>query len=173
MRILPAPISRRIRGTKGFTLLELLIVILLLSIFLTFASVNWSGTSKKGSDALLEGFSIAVALLKEDTISQYEERLLEFDVTEGKISYGYLDQKAGFTATGEIHVSEGYRLKDVVINGEKISAGKGYTTFHGSGMVDRTIVHLEDDDHYYSLTINPLTAKVTGERGYVEETSIK
>jgi prepilin-type N-terminal cleavage/methylation domain-containing protein len=174
MRISPAPISRRNRTDKGgFTLLELLIVVLLISIFLTFASVNWNGTSKKGSDALLDGFSMAVSILREEAISKYEDRLIEFDVTGSKILFGYIDQKQGFIETGEIPLSEGYQIKDVVINGEKASIGKAYTTFSPSGMVDRTIVHFEGENHYYSLSINPLTAKTTGEAGYIEETPIR
>jgi prepilin-type N-terminal cleavage/methylation domain-containing protein len=174
MRIFPAPISQKNRGSeRAFTLLELLIVILLISIFLTFASVNWSGTQKQGSDALLDGFSIAVSLLKEEAISKYEDRVIEFDITGGKVLFGYIDQKQGFTGMGEIPLSKGYLLKDVVVNGEKFSMGKGYATVSASGMTDRTIVHFEGGDQYYSLSINPLTAKTTGERGYIEETPIK
>jgi prepilin-type N-terminal cleavage/methylation domain-containing protein len=174
MRISPAPISlKNRRGDDGFTLLELIIVILLVSIFLTFASVNWNGVSSKGSDALFERLSIAVSFLREEAVSKYEERVIEFDVTAGKILFGYVDQKLGFTKTGEIPLSEDYQLKDVVINGEKFSTGKGYMTFFGSGMVDRAIIHLQGKDENYSLLVNPLTAKLTGERGYVEETSIE
>jgi prepilin-type N-terminal cleavage/methylation domain-containing protein len=174
MRISPAPIFQKSRRSDGgFTLLELLIVILLISIFLTFASVNWQGTSSKGSDALLERFSIAVSSLREEAVSKYEERVIEFDVTTGKVSFGYMEQKQGFTETGEILLSEDYRLEDVVINGEKFSTGKGYMTFFGNGMVDRTIVHFEGEKKRYSMSVNPLTAKTTGEDGYIEEISIK
>ena len=173
------PISRavilgrnRLSGS-GFTLVELLIVILLISIFLTFASANWNGTARKGSDALLESFSITISLLKEEAVSKYEDRVIEFDLTGGKVLFGFIDQKQGFTETGEIPLSEGYLLKDVVINGEKLSIGKGYLTISASGMVDRAIVHFEGESQFYSLSVNPLTAKTTGEHGYIEETSIK
>jgi hypothetical protein len=45
--------------------------------------------------------------------------------------------------------------------------------FYESGMVDRTLIHLEGKDQYYSLLVNPLTAKVTGKDGYIEETPVK
>jgi prepilin-type N-terminal cleavage/methylation domain-containing protein len=61
MRTFPALISER---TRGFTLVELLIVTLLLAIFLTFASVKWQVFSSKGVESFLENFSIEVTLLR-------------------------------------------------------------------------------------------------------------
>jgi prepilin-type N-terminal cleavage/methylation domain-containing protein len=170
MRTFPVPTSRRI---KGFTLVELLIVILLISIFITFASVNWNVATKRGKEALLEDFSIKVALIREDAISHYENRVLEFDVSNSEARVGRLDVKNGFVETGLLHLPEDYRIKDVVINGEAFPQGKCYVTFHASGMVDRTLVHLEGSSDFYSLLINPLTAKVTGKDGYIEEISAK
>jgi prepilin-type N-terminal cleavage/methylation domain-containing protein len=172
MPIFQVPISRKNRR-EGFTLVELLIVIMLISIFLTFASVNWNTTSKEGTDVLLEHFSIAVSLLREEAISNYEERAIQFDLATGRIAVGVTDQQTGFVESGEIELPNGYRLKDVVINGEASATGKRYASFRSSGMVDRTVVHLEGGKQYYSLTVNPLTAKVTGENGYVEENPIR
>ncbi len=170
MRTFPVPILRRI---KGFTLVELLIVILIISIFITFASVNWNVAVKKGKDALLEDFSIKVAAIREDAISHYEERVLEFDVSSGEVRVGRMDVKNGFQETGLLRLSEDYRIKDVVINGNAFPQGKCYMTFYASGMVDRTLIHLEGSSEYYSLLVNPLTAKVAGRNGYIQEISVK
>ena len=169
MRTFPVPTLRRI---KGFTLVELFIVILVISIFVTFASVNWNVATKKGKEALLEDFSIKVAVIREDAISHYENRVLEFDVSNDEVRVGRLDVKNGFLETGLLHLPEDYRIKDVVINGDPFSRGKCYMTFYASGMVDRTLVHLEGSSGFYSLLINPLTAKVTGEDGYINEISV-
>jgi prepilin-type N-terminal cleavage/methylation domain-containing protein len=172
MPIYQVPISRKNNG-KGFTLVELLIVIMLISILLTFSSVSWNSVSKKGTDALLEHFSIAVSLLREEAISNYEERVIQFDLTAGHIAIGVMDQQTGFIERGEIRLPDEYRLKDVVINGEASVTGRHYATFQSSGMVDRTVVHLEGEKQHYSLMVDPLTAKVTGENGYIEETPIR
>jgi prepilin-type N-terminal cleavage/methylation domain-containing protein len=172
MQIFRASIFLKTKN-DGFTLLELLIVVLLVSIFVTFASVNWNVASRTGEAAILEGFSIAVSLLREEAVSNYEERVIQFDLTEGRLLAGRVDEKAGFTETGEIHLSGGYRIKDVIVNGQVFPTGKCYMTFHRTGMVDRTIVHMEGADQYYSMLVNPLTGKVTGENGYIEETSLK
>jgi len=153
--------------------LELLIVVLLVSIFITFASVNWNTASRTGRDALLEDFSIAVSLLREEAVSNFEERVIQFDITNERVLVGTVDQETGFAQRGEIHLTEGYHLTDVIINGESYPTGKCYMTFHSSGMVDRTVIHLEGEKQYYSLLVNPLTAKITGENGYTEETTLK
>ena len=170
MGAFPAPTSRRIRG---FTLLELLIVMLLISIFVTFASVNWNIAAKKGKEALLEDFSINVAVIREDAISHYEKRALQFDLSAGVVRVGSLDAKNEFVETGLLHLPEEYTLKSVIVNGVAFPQGKCYMLFHETGMVDRTVIHLEGNDAYYSLLINPLTARVTGKDGYIEEISVK
>jgi prepilin-type N-terminal cleavage/methylation domain-containing protein len=167
MRIFPVQIFRK---TKGFTFVELLIVTLLLAIFLTFASVNWDVFSRKGDESFLESFSIAVALLREEAVSTYEERAIEFDLSTNTIQIGRLDREKGLLQPRELKVPESHVLKDVVVNGEKYTVGKAFMLFFPGGMVDRVILHFETDkEQFYSVLLNPLTAKVTGEYGYIEE----
>lgn len=170
MPIFRAWISER---NRGFTLLELLVVLLLLSIFVSFASVNWIALGKSGKEDLLEKFSIEVSLLREDAVSNYETRIMEFDVPNSRIRVGWVDQKRGFVETREILMPRDYTIKDAVINGVPFSIGKGSMNFYANGMVDRVVLHLNRENDFYSLLVNPLTAKVTGENGYVEELSIK
>jgi prepilin-type N-terminal cleavage/methylation domain-containing protein len=172
MRIFRATISPR---NEGFTLVELLIVILVMGIFITFASVNWDIGSKKGKDALLERFSINIAMIREEAVSDYENKVLEFDLGAGKVRIGSVDEKNAFVESGEVELSDEYRLQDLVINGQPCPTGKCYVTFRADGTVDRTIVHLEgkDESDLYSMIVNPLTARVTGENGHTEETPFR
>ncbi len=161
-------------GLRDSPFVELLIVILLISIFITFASVNWNVATKKGKEALLEDFSINVAMIREDAISHYENRVLEFDVSNGEVHAGRLDAKNVFVETGLLHLPEDYRIKDLVINGEAFSAGEVLHDLlreRDGGQDPRP--SSKEARTYYSLLINPLTAKVTGENGYIEEISVK
>ncbi|OPY69733.1 MAG: hypothetical protein A4E57_00983 [Syntrophorhabdaceae bacterium PtaU1.Bin034] len=157
---------------SGFTLVELLVVVMLLAMFFTFASAKWNMSTKRGKEAVLEAFSINVSLIREEAVSNYENRVIQFDISDGKASVGVIDAKNGFVPTGDLALPEDYRIKDVVINGESFPLGKAYMTFHPSGMVDRVLLHLEGEKDFYSLIINPLTAKVTGEDGYIEEVTL-
>jgi prepilin-type N-terminal cleavage/methylation domain-containing protein len=171
MRISPARTSERI---NGFTLVELLIVTLLLAIFLTLASVNWQAFSRKGGESLLENFSIEVALLREEAISTYEERAIQFDISTNSIYIGQPDRLRGFLQTRELKVPEPYILRDVVLNGEKVALGKITMRFLSTGLIDRVILHfVSAKDQFYTILLNPLTARVTGENGYVEEITLR
>jgi prepilin-type N-terminal cleavage/methylation domain-containing protein len=159
---------------EGFTLVELLIVTLLLAIFLTLASVNWQVFSRKGGESFLESFSIEVILLREEAISNYEERAIQFDISTNSIYIGRPDRLKGFLQARELKVPEPYVLRDVVLNGEKISVGKPTMRFLSSGMIDRVILHfVSAKDQFYTVLLNPLTARVTGENGYVEEIALR
>jgi prepilin-type N-terminal cleavage/methylation domain-containing protein len=170
MRIFPARTSER---TEGFTFVELLIVTLLIAIFLTFASVNWQVFSRKGGESFLENFSIEVTLLREEAISKYEERAVQFDLSANSVYIGQPDRQEGFLKTRELKIPEPYTLRDVVVNGEKITVGKATMRFLSGGMIDRVILHLvSGKDQFYTILLNPLTAKVTGENGYIEEITL-
>jgi prepilin-type N-terminal cleavage/methylation domain-containing protein len=157
---------------RGFTLIELLVVLALVSIFITFASVSWVNMGKSGKEHFLEAFTQNVLRLREDAIENYETRYIEFDIAGNNILTGKKDGTHTFVETGEIEVPEGYHVKDVVINGQVFALGKRLMTFQPSGMTDRLVLHLEAGDLYYSLRVNPLTARVTGENGYTEETTV-
>jgi prepilin-type N-terminal cleavage/methylation domain-containing protein len=159
---------------KGFTLVELLVVTLLLAIFLTLASVKWQNLSSKGGESFLESFSIEVTLLREEAISSYQEQAIQFDLSTNSIYIGQPDRLKGFLQTRELKVPEPYILKDIVLNGEKITAGKATMRFLSTGVIDRVILHFTGTkDQFYTVLLNPLTAKVTGENGYIEEITLR
>jgi len=159
-----------LKKINGFTLFELILVILLLSILISFASVRWDVLSKGGKETFLEKFSIEVSLLRENAISDFQRKVLRFDVTKNIIEAGEMDTIKGFTSEREFAVPDKYILKDVVINGEKFSVGQAVMFFYPNGLVDRVIIHFEGEkEGYYSIIVNPLTARITEENGYIEE----
>lgn len=158
---------------NGFTLIELLIVTLLLAIFLTFASVNWKVFTPNQNQSFLERLSVEISLLKEEAISDYDEKAIEFNLVDNIISVGRIDKTMGFVKARELTLPEESRIKDLLINGESFSTGKPLMLFYPTGIVDRVILHLDlKENDYYSILVSPLTAKTIGEKGYLEETAI-
>jgi prepilin-type N-terminal cleavage/methylation domain-containing protein len=171
MRMSPARTTRR---NNGFTLVELLIATLLLAIFLTFASVNWNAFVKNNKETFLDTFSMEISLLREEAISDYDEKAIEFNLVDNIITIGRIDKVMGFVKQREVTLPEQSRMKDMLINGEPFSTGKPLMLFYPTGAVDRVILHLDlKRDDYYSISVSPLTAKTTGEQGYIEEIAVQ
>ena len=161
------------RETDGFTILELILVIFILSISLTFVSVRWNVFSKQSKDTLLEKLSIEIALLRENSISEYRQKAIEFDLTKNAIRIGETDQVKGFIPEREIVIPQKYVLKDAVVNGDKFSIGKTVMRLYPTGLVDKVILHFESErEGFFSITINPLTARISEANGYIEEIKI-
>lgn len=161
---------RTLKRINGFTLLELLLVLLLLSILITFASARWDVLSRNSKETFLEKLSIEVSLLRENAISDFEKKTLRFDITKNIIETGIMDRIKGFSVDRDFAVPEKYILKDVVINGEKYAIGQALMSFYPNGLVDRAIIHLEGEkEGFYTIIVNPLTASITEEHGYIEE----
>jgi prepilin-type N-terminal cleavage/methylation domain-containing protein len=169
---MPISQARISTKTKGFTLLELLVVVLLISIFVTFASVNWGVFAKKDSETLLEKFSLEVGLLREEAISGYQEKAIRFDLANNTVSMGAVNAVDGFRESRRLDLPDGYVLKDVVVNGVKTIRGTKTMSFYPSALVDKAIIHFETRTQYYTLIIQPLTAKVEAQDAYVEEISL-
>ena len=170
MPMFPVSISPR---TRGFTLVELLLGVFVLGLFLSLAAVNWTVLAPKGRETFLETFSVQIAVLKEEAIAQYDDRAMEFDVAGNTISAGRIDKIRGYVLSKELPLPSDYKLRNVVINGETFPTGKPLVRFYPSGMVDRIIVHLDREaSDPYSIIVDPLTARVTGKDGYIEDISL-
>ena len=91
-------------------------------------------------------------MIREEAVSDYENRVIEFDMTEEKVRAGALDVKNTFLEISEIELSEEYRIKDVLVNGQPCPTGKCYMTFRADGTVDRVIFHLEGEEEDESST---------------------
>jgi hypothetical protein len=125
---------------------------------------------KKRSETFLERLSTEISLLRENAISDYEQKAIQFDMTKNALSIGYVDLIKGFVSSKDMEIPEENILKDVIINGGKISIGKAVMRLYPNGLIDRSIMHLEGKkEGFYSLTVNPLTAKISEEHGYLEE----
>jgi prepilin-type N-terminal cleavage/methylation domain-containing protein len=158
------------KENRGFSLLELLVVLLLMSIFLPFSLVRLEILKEDEENFMLSALSTSFSLLREKAVTEYVTQYVELDVTNNTIKIGYMDVYVGFVPEREIRVQGPYVLKDVVINGEKLVHGRCVVRFYPTGLVDRVIMHFEGErGSFYSVVLDPLTATVQGYDGYREE----
>jgi prepilin-type N-terminal cleavage/methylation domain-containing protein len=155
--------------TKGFTFIELAIAIVVVSILITLTAVNWNALWEKGKQTFLDRFAMEVAVLREEAVSNYQQRAMEFNITDNTIRVGAVDIVKGFDPLRQIPLPEGYSVKETVINGKKVTIGKTFVIFYPSGLIDKTILHIEESKDFSSIIIHPLTAKVEYRSGYIEE----
>ncbi len=159
--------------TKGFTLLELMVVMVVLAMAFSFVAINWGGLVRKEEDSFFSRFSLEASILREEAVSAFQQRAIEIDFTANSITAGAVDLQTGITPFRSLGVPYGLTVKDAIVNGRKFSTGKVVVRFYPTGLVDRTILHLEGGrEGSYSIIIQPLTARVEIRNGHIEEIEV-
>lgn len=91
------------------------------------------------------------------------------------------EAEGGFTAEEEgpiksVKLDESVRLKDVYVEHQEglISEGQAYLYFFPRGQTEQAVINFSDEDEesFYSLVVEPLTAKCRAKAEYVEFTGI-
>ena len=168
----PTTQGRRRSDQRGFTLVELAIVVVLLALV---AGLTLPLLSSWGQDDLL-GAARRLAgtvryLYNEAALTRNEHRLI-FNLDDGSYQAKMLDRD------GELKPVEGaasgrnlpgaVRFEDIVITSRgRFTSGEVTTLFHPSGWLDETVIHLKNDaDRQLSLRFNPLTGAMDLVEGY-------
>lgn len=160
------------RAQRGFTLMEIVVVMLLISLFMVFSIPLFSdiGTSSLDSSARRLSGTIKY-LFNEAALSGHEYRLI-FDLDQGSYRAQVLE------ADGELADAEdqgreaalkgGVRFKDLQVPGRgKFTEGQVTARFDPSGWVDETIIHLDDGKNkLLTLRVMPLTGLTEIFEGY-------
>ena len=163
-----------LRGGAGFTLVEIVVVMVLISLFMVFSVPLFSniGASSLGTSARRLGGTIKY-LFNESAISGLEYRLI-YDLDQGSYRAQVLEadgQLLDDPDQGRQAALKGsVRFKDLQLPGRgKFSAGQVTTRFHPSGWVEETIIHLVDGDGaMLTLRVTPLTGTTEVFDGYRE-----
>jgi len=163
-----------LKRIKGFTLIELIVVIALLSIMLFFAIPQFqSNVLTDSTKKVTQWILLKIPYLKEKAAREQIRYILHVDLESNRlwITHESMSQEA-------IQSSEqdGYKLPDDIKlmdveypDQGKISAGQTSIYFNEKGYSDKAIIHLENDDNErFSFLIEPFLGQVLLYNRYVE-----
>jgi len=162
------------RGLAGFTLVELVVVMVLISLFMVFSIPLFSniGTSSLGTSARRLSGTIKY-LFNESAMSGLEYRLV-YDLDQGLYRAQILEangEQVDAPDQGRQAALKGdVRFMDLQLPGRgKFTMGQITTRIHPSGWVEETIIHLDDGDgEMLTLRVSPLTGTTEVFDGYRE-----
>ncbi len=160
--------------SDGYTLIEMIVVIAMLSIMLVFAVPRFEGAmtandTKKASRWLI----LQVRNLKQEAIKNRQDYILHLGldtrtlwVTGAAMSE---EQREAAESKG-YNLPESLRIIDVLYpDGDIVSFGEARIHFSRNGYSDKAIIHLEDDEaNRSSLLVEPFLPDVKLVNEYVE-----
>lgn len=162
------------RGAVGFTLVEIVVVMVLISLFMVFSVPLFSNIGTSGLDTSARRLSGTIKyLFNESALSGLEYRLI-YDLDVGTYHAQILEADGELIDApdqGRQAALKGtVRFKDLQLPGRgKFSSGKVTTRLDPSGWVEETIIHLDDGDgELLTLRVMPLTGTTEIFDGYRE-----
>jgi prepilin-type N-terminal cleavage/methylation domain-containing protein len=151
--------------SSGFTLIELIVVIALISIMLVFSiprlqSNPFLDDTKKSSRWIIG----KVQALRENAIRNQKRYTLHFDLDTGRIwdtDESLAAEAAENAALDAYTLPESLQIVDIEypIAGQ-VSSGRADVTFYKEGYTDKVMIHMADGEQNMSLLIEPFLATV-------------
>ncbi len=169
------------RHNDGFTLFELLIVILIMGLFMGLVMVRIDGVLS-GGDLREAGRMLIgeITYLRAQAAYTHKECVLKFDLDKNEVytleavplkERDDWEEKKDTTVRHNLKLPEGVKVKDIVIFPTgKIQDGEADITFYINGCVDRSLIHLRNEnDKVFTLELNPLTGSVIIHDTYIDQ----
>ena len=162
-----AALYRDAAHNAGFTLIELIVVIALMSMMLFFSLPRLQGNPfVDGANKSTRWLIGKISMLREKAVRNGRRYSLHLDLDAGRIwessaamTPDDLEQAA---LNGSYALPAGVRLVDVEFARKgKRNSGLAQITFYRTGYADKVLIHLQEDETYRSLLIEPFLSDVT------------
>ena len=159
---------------KGFTLIELIVVISLISIMLFFAFPRFqSNVLSDSTKEVSRWILLKIPFIKESAAREQRRYVLHVSLDSNKLWITHeamLDEALQSAETNGYKLPEDIKLLDVEYpNQEKTSVGQADIYFNERGYSDKAIIHLENDDNEkISFLIEPFLLRVRLYNSYAE-----
>ncbi len=165
---------------NGFSLIELIVVIVIISIFMVYAVPKIGANTKMNLNKTARKIAGAIIYTRNEAIFKNKRLRLRYNIDEGSYSIKELVvteeglEQVDYAGVDDIKLEDGIAFMDVVTSdGITQTLGEAYTHFFNSGMVESTLIHLKNDnDQVKTLEINVLTGEVDIHDDYYDGESI-
>lgn len=169
----------RLSDTRGFTLLELSLVLLLLSVMLVVVVPRFRDRDRADLLAQARRLEITFRFLRNQAVLSGAAYRLHFDLDAQRYwvaldEAGAMDlmqfvSEVGSLARG-VQLGERVYLSDVVLplEGLKVAQGAIFSVFYPDGSVDPVVIHLATAREAYTLWFDPRSQRLRGRAGYWE-----
>lgn len=169
--MLPKPQWRNL-GKQGFTLLELMLVLLILSITAMMVFPKLSSFGAGNLKRTVRHLSGLIQYLAQESASTKQVYRLRYDLEQASYWVDAFQKNREFAAATDPLLArrslpEGIRFEDVVTPRGKVNQGEAYTDIFKMG-VEKTAIHLQEGEKIWTLAVNPLTGRVKVYDRYVE-----
>jgi len=159
---------------QGFTLIELIVVIALISILLFFSFPRFQGSVlRDDSEKSVRWVIYTVKMLRQDAVKHLTIHTLHVEMNTGTM---WVTNETMNEETAEDARQQAYEFPDQMEildvefpDGEKVSFGQAEVRFYPKGYSDRVMIHFQEkNDRQRTLLIEPFLADIKIYDTYVE-----
>lgn len=168
--------------TKGFTLVEFLVIILIIGLFSTLVSIRIEGSLSGGDLRLATRLIMGeINKLRGKAAATHKKQILGLHLDENYLYTFYpvkeekelqdLFEEENGKYLERKNLPDGVSLEDVVILSKgKIQEGEARIRFFSNGCIERSVIHLKNErGEVYTLKINPITGQLTIYDKYIDQ----
>ncbi len=172
--ILTRNMTLKFRRNKGFTLIELIVVISLISLMLFFAIPRFQvDVLSDNTNKVSRWIMLKVHALKEKAVHEQKLYVLHLSLDSNKLwvtSDIMSEEELQTAALNGYELPENIKLLDVEYpDEEKISVGRADIYFYKKGYSDKAIIHISNNDNEpLSLLVEPFLSRVRLYNKYIE-----
>lgn len=163
------------KENSGFTLIELIVVVIIMSVMLVFATPRLAGfIFPDDTNKIVRWIVVKARMLRNNAVQHQKDYILNLDIDNNSvwIADESMDTEEALKLAHEngYPLPETVRLLDVEFPGQgKVIQGTAEIRFNKKGYSDQAIVHIQgSDDRKVSLFVETFLPSVTWVEEYAE-----
>ncbi|HYD48074.1 MAG TPA: prepilin-type N-terminal cleavage/methylation domain-containing protein [Terriglobales bacterium] len=174
----PLASRSRLAGAAGFTLLELMLVLVILAVTVGLMIPRFRDRSQQELESHAKRLIMTFRLLRSEAILHEATYRLNYDLDGERYWITTSDRRANLdnlvTELGSLarrtQLPELIEIRDVALpmHDVRVNQGEVYTEFYPDGTVDPTVIHLATERTAMTLFVDPMNNRLMMNPGYHE-----